>query len=240
MKLLALVSLVLMAASVGVIPAYAQGEPVIRIYGLVERPLNVTYSEFLELPMVSVEVSCICVGAPPENPGVNSFLVYTYNWTGVRVGSLLELAGVQEGAVDVVFGDDTQYSSSLPLEVAQDPDVILAVYADGETLDRDQGYPFRLVVPCWWGYKWVKYVERVEVVGYDHLGYWESHGYPDEARIPDCSYTVSEPTVFSPASHGLMFLGLLCVAASVLLSMRGSPPRIAGVVSRAARNIKPA
>ena len=224
MKPLVLLSLALLAAALNVGPAYAQDEPVLSIYGLVDRPLNVTYGEFLGLPMVSVEVSCICVGAPPDNPGVNSFLVYTYNWTGVRVSSLLELAGVQEGAVDVVFSGNTQYSSSLPLQAAQGPDVILAAYADGEVINRDQGYPFRLVVPCWWGYKWVKFVERVEVVGYDHLGFWESHGYPDDARIPDCSYTVSEPRVFSSASQGLMFLGLLCVAASVLLSIRGLHP----------------
>lgn len=220
MNRLILLYLALLAAGFNVSPAYAQDEPFLRIYGLVDRPLNVTYSEFMVLPMVSVEASCICVGAPPGNPGVDSFLVYTYNWTGVRVSSLLELAGVQEGGVDVVFGDSTQYSSSLPLQVAQSPDVILAVYADGETLNRDQGYPFRLVVPCWWGYKWVKYVERVQVVGYDHLGFWESHGYPDDARIPDCSYTVSEPVVFSPVSQALMFLGLLCVASSVFLSLR--------------------
>jgi DMSO/TMAO reductase YedYZ molybdopterin-dependent catalytic subunit len=223
-KPLVFLFLALLAAVLNVSPVYTQGEPVLRIYGLVDRPLNATYSEFLKLPMVSVEASCICVGAPPDNPGVNSFLVYTYNWTGVRVSTLLELAGVQEGAVDVVFGDNTQYSSSLFLQAALSPDVILAVYADGEVINRDQGYPFRLVVPCWWGYKWVKYVERIEVVDYDHLGFWESHGYPDDARIPDCSYTVSEPRVFSPASQGLMFLGLLCVAASILLSMRSPHP----------------
>jgi DMSO/TMAO reductase YedYZ molybdopterin-dependent catalytic subunit len=218
-KRLILLSLALLAAALYVGPTYAQDEPVLHIYGLVDRPLNVTYSEFLRLPMVSVEASCVCVGSPPDNPDVNSFLVYTYNWTGVRVSSLLELAGVQDGAVDVVFGDDTQYSSSLPLQVAQGPDIIMAVYADGEVLNRDQGYPFRLVVPCWWGYKWVKFVERVEVVGYDHLGFWESHGYPDDARIPDCGYTVSETKVFSPSSQTIMFFGLVCVAASIFMNL---------------------
>jgi DMSO/TMAO reductase YedYZ molybdopterin-dependent catalytic subunit len=200
-------------------PAAAQeAEPVLRVYGIVERPLNITYSEFLGLPMVSVEASCICVGAPPENPGVNSFVVYTYNWTGVRLSHLLELAGVRDGAVDVVFRDNTQYSSSLPLLEAGNPDIILAVYADGETLNRDQGYPFRLVVPCWWGYKWVKYVERVEVVDYDHLGFWESHGYPDDARIPDCTYTASSPAVFTSASTSLQVLGVLCISVALVLT----------------------
>ncbi|MFH2110569.1 MAG: molybdopterin-dependent oxidoreductase [Candidatus Bathyarchaeota archaeon] len=215
--MLALILLVLGAHQVE--PAAAQEfEPVLRIYGLVERPLNITYSEFLGLPMVSVEASCICVGAPPENPGVNSFVVYTYNWTGVRLSHLLGLAGVRDGAVDVVFQDDTQYSSSLPLTEAGNPDFIIAVYADGETLNRDQGYPFRLVAPCWWGYKWVKYVERVEVVDYDHLGFWESHGYPDDARIPDCTYTTSSPEVFTSTSMSLQVLGVLCISVALVLT----------------------
>jgi DMSO/TMAO reductase YedYZ molybdopterin-dependent catalytic subunit len=200
--------------------AYAQDEPAIQIYGLVDSPLNVTYSELLRLPMTSVNASCICVGAPPESPGVNSFVVYTYNWTGVRVSDLLGLVGVQEGAVDVVFRDDTQYSSSLPLDVALEPDKIVAVYADGETLNRDQGHPFRLVVPCWWGYKWVKFITRVEVVDYDHLGFWESHGYPDMAEIPDCATTASNPTVFTPTAQALALLGASMMAAAVYLSQR--------------------
>jgi DMSO/TMAO reductase YedYZ molybdopterin-dependent catalytic subunit len=198
----------------------AQDEPVTQIYGLVDSPLNVTYSEFLRLPMTSVNASCICVGAPPESPGVNSFVVYTHNWTGVRVSDLLALAGVQDGAVDVVFRDDTQYSSSLPLDVVLEPDKIIAVYADGKTLNRDQGYPFRLVAPCWWGYKWVKFITRVEVVDYDHLGFWESHGYPDIARISDCDTTASNPTVFTPAAQSLAVLGVSMMAVAVYLSQR--------------------
>jgi len=69
-KRLVLLSLALLAAALNVGPAYAQNEPILRIYGLVDRPLNVTYGEFLGLPLVSVEVSYICVGAPPDNPGV--------------------------------------------------------------------------------------------------------------------------------------------------------------------------
>ena len=219
-RALMMLALILLALGAHVEATAAQeAEPVLRIYGLVKEPLNITYTEFLGLPMVSVEASCICVGAPPENPGVNSFLVYTYNWTGVRLSYILGLAGVRDGAVDVVFRDNTQYSSSLSMAEALNPDMILAVYADGETLNRDQGYPFRLVVPCWWGYKWVKYVERVEVVDYDHLGFWESHGYPDDARIPDCTYTSSYPTVFTSTSIGMLALGLLCVSVALILSM---------------------
>ncbi|MBD3206454.1 molybdopterin-dependent oxidoreductase [Candidatus Bathyarchaeota archaeon] len=191
-------------------------EPVLRIYGTVEEPLNITYSQFLEFPMVSVDASVICVGAPPEALGANSYEVYTYNWTGVRVTELLEIAGITDSAMEVVFRDNTRYSSSLTLEELDNPDIILAIYADGETLNRAQGYPFRLVAPCYWGYKWVKYVERMEVVDYDYKGFWESHGYPDEALIPDCTYTTSNPQVFTSISQRLIAFGIILVVASIL------------------------
>ncbi|MBN2334554.1 molybdopterin-dependent oxidoreductase [Candidatus Bathyarchaeota archaeon] len=211
-------ALLIAAAFTGAHPVHAQEEPVIRVYGAVDNPVNITYSEFLRLPMTSVNVSCICVGAPPDNPGLNSFVVYTYNWTGVRVSDILDLVEAREEAVDAVFRDDTQYSSSLPVEALREPEMIIAVYADGEPLNREQGAPFRLVAPCWWGYKWVKFITRIEVVDYDHLGFWESHGYPDDARIPGCTFTVSNPVVFTAAAQGVAVLGLSLVALGLYLN----------------------
>lgn len=81
----------------------ASEEPSIRIYGLVDHPYNISLSEFGRLPMVTEKVSCICVGWPPEDISVNSYLVYAHDWTGVPVSKLLERAGVQKEAVDVVI-----------------------------------------------------------------------------------------------------------------------------------------
>lgn len=166
--------------------AEAQEEPVLSIMGFVERPINITYSEFNQLPMITEEATTTCVGYPPEDLGVNAYDVYTYNWTGVQVSVLLEMVTTKPGAVDVVFHATDGYSSSLPLETALQSSTIIAVKANEAPLTRGTGYPFRLVVPCWWGYKWVKYVDRIEVVNYDHKGTWESRGYPDDAKIPDC------------------------------------------------------
>ncbi|MBD3173261.1 molybdopterin-dependent oxidoreductase, partial [Candidatus Bathyarchaeota archaeon] len=186
-------------------------EPMIRLYGAVENPVNITYSGFLELPMVSVNASCICVGSPPETPGLNSFVVYTYNWTGIRLVDLLDLVEPTEDAVDMKFGDFTLYSSSIPIEEINRDNMILAVYADGETLNRDQGYPFRVVLPCYWGYKWVKYVSYIEITDYDHKGYWESHGYPDDGRIADCVPLAENPEVFTNKAITLIAIGSLLI-----------------------------
>jgi len=194
-------------------------EPVIRIYGAMENPINITYSEFQQLPMVSINASTICVGSPPETPGLNSYVVYTYNWTGVRLSDVLALVEPTEDAVDIKFGDNTLYSSSIPIAEIRD-DIILAIYADGEVLTREQGYPFRVVLPCYWGYKWVKYVSYIEVTDFDHEGYWESHGYPDDGRIPDCVPVAENPVVFTNTSLALIGIGIVLICASVFSASR--------------------
>ncbi len=195
-----------------------EDEPKIRIYGLVKNPVNVTYGYFKGLPLVTEEVTCICVGWPPEDVGVNAYDVYTYNWTGSPVSALLKLAGVKAGAVDVVFYASDGYSSSLPLERALEPDVIIAVEADGEPLTRGTGYPFRLVVPCWWGYKWVKYVESIEVVDYDHKGTWEGRGYPDIAEVPECTSEAPDEGGMKIYSLPLALGGLTLLGAGIYLA----------------------
>ena len=53
---------------------------------------------------------------------------------------------------------------------------------NGVDLPREHGFPLRLVAPGKYGYKWAKWITRIELVDYDEKGYWESRGYPDEAN----------------------------------------------------------
>jgi sulfane dehydrogenase subunit SoxC len=212
-----LILIVLMVFLVPVVSA--QDEPVLRIYGAVENPINITYSDFQQLPMVSVNATVICVGSSSNPPGLNSYVVYTYNWTGVRLSDILDMVKPTDDAVDIAFGDQTQYSSSISLDEIND-NMILAIYADGQTLTHDQGYPFRVVLPCYWGYKWVKYVEHIEITNYDYLGYWESHGYPDDGRIPNCSPVSENPNVFTNTSMTVILAGIALIIASLYISSR--------------------
>lgn len=201
-------TLVVVFSSVEYTCAEAQEEPMFSITGFVEHEANISYSEFDDLPKITEEITCTCVGPP-------AFDVYTYNWTGVPVSILLEITGVKPGAVDVVFYASDGYSSSLSMEKALLPSTIIAVEANGRPLTRETGYPFRLVVPCWWGYKWVKFVERIEVVDYDYKGTWENRGYPDYAEIPGCvdqegGEKEKKPIMLSTALaiSGVVLLGL--------------------------------
>ncbi|ESP87999.1 molybdopterin-dependent oxidoreductase, partial [Candidatus Halobonum tyrrellensis] len=82
-------------------------------------------------------------------------------WGGVRVGDLLDAAGVGAGARYVRFVSVTGYRWSLPLAEARD--ALLATRAGGERLSHGHGAPARLVAPGRRGFQWVKWVDRVEV-----------------------------------------------------------------------------
>jgi DMSO/TMAO reductase YedYZ molybdopterin-dependent catalytic subunit len=78
---------------------------------------------------------------------------------------------------------DNAYSESLTFEQAKQADVLLAYELDGKPLLRQQGQPLRLVVPGMYGYKYAKWVNRIEVVDRVIPGYWEQNGYDVDAYI---------------------------------------------------------
>lgn len=172
------------------------------ISGLVDRPLNFTYSELQRFPMISEVAPMTCVDGWTR----------LYNWTGVPLFFLLSMSGVKDGATEVVFYASDGFSSSLTIERALHPTTILAFQANGTILSHAEGYPYRLVVPCKWGYKWVKWVTEIKVIDYDYKGYYESRGYSDEADIPDCTSQSTTPPfevfqiVLGSRSHGVIAL----------------------------------
>lgn len=156
------------------------------IEGLVENPLNLTYAELKSFPLVSEVATLQCVGQ----------INVTYNWTGVPLFHLLNLAKVVSGGYrEVVFNATDDFSSSIRLETAMDPTTILALEANGTDLEQVRGFGsgYRVVLPCMWGYKWVKWIEQITVVDYDYKGTYEHLGYPDEAIRPYCTMPLINP-----------------------------------------------
>jgi len=103
---------------------------------------------------------------------------------GVRVKDLLLEAGVKPGANTVIFYAEDGYSSSLPLTYIEDRDILLAYAMNNVTLPAERGLPFQLVAEDRWGYKWVKWVTRIEVSDDENYrGYWESRGYVNNGSI---------------------------------------------------------
>ena len=108
----------------------------------------------------------------------------TILWEGILVRDLLEEAGVRPGANTVIFYAEDGYSSSLPLAYIEERDILLAYAMNNVTLPADRGFPFQVVAEDRWGYKWVKWVTRIEVSGdADYRGYWESRGYSNNGSL---------------------------------------------------------
>jgi DMSO/TMAO reductase YedYZ molybdopterin-dependent catalytic subunit len=147
--------------------------------GLVGDPFSLTFSQFTDLPQVKITRDFLCV----EGWGVTGV-----EWKGVAVKELMQRAGIDPQATDLVFhAGDGIYADSLTLEQANLDDVLLVHELNGAPLPPNMGQPVRLIYPGHYGYKYVKWVERVEAINSKETpftGYWEKYGYSADATIP--------------------------------------------------------
>ncbi len=155
--------------------------------GQAANPLNLTYNEVLALPPISLIATLQCVEG----------IAATAEWKGVKLVDVLDLAQSNSAVFDVIFYAADGYSSSLSIEQANVDGVLLAYEMNGEPLPPEHGFPLRVVAPSHYGYKWVKWVTHIEVVDYDYLGYWESRGWSDDARISPFSHWSLHAILFS-------------------------------------------
>jgi DMSO/TMAO reductase YedYZ molybdopterin-dependent catalytic subunit len=143
--------------------------------GLVERPVTFSLDDLRALPRAEQVSDFHCV---------TGWSVYDVHWAGVRLADVLEAAGARDGIGGLRFvSAEVPYDDSLTLEQALLPDVMLAYEMDGEPLSRPHGAPVRLVVPQMYGYKSVKWVERIVLQEAPQAGYWEQHGYDADAWV---------------------------------------------------------
>ena len=148
------------------------------VNGMVSEPLELTFEELQSFSVVEEYSTLTCVSNE-----VGGDLVGHSAWRGVRLADVLERAGAEVGAVDVVFRGADGYSDSIPYEVAQDPRVLLAFGQNGEPLTQDHGFPCRVRVPPIYGMKNVKWLQEIQVVANDYEGYWADRGWSDEAIV---------------------------------------------------------
>ena len=108
----------------------------------------------------------------------------TILWEGVLIRDLLKEAGVRPGATTVIFHAHDGYTTSFPVDYFMTHDIIMAYRMNNVTLPAERGFPFQLVAEDKWGYKWIKWIERIELsdqTGY--RGYWEQRGYSNPGDL---------------------------------------------------------
>jgi DMSO/TMAO reductase YedYZ molybdopterin-dependent catalytic subunit len=106
-------------------------------------------------------------------------------WEGVLVKDLLEDAGYNQSAQVLIFYAQDGYTTSLPLSYIVKNNIMIAFKVNGLVLPADEGFPFQLVAEGKLGYKWAKWITRIEVSNdVNFRGYWESNGYDNNANWP--------------------------------------------------------
>jgi len=109
----------------------------------------------------------------------------TILWEGVLVRDLLNEAGIDPKTKVVIFYAYDGYSTSLPLGFIADKEILIAYKMNGLVLPPERGFPFQLVAESKYGYKWIKWINRIELSDNEsYQGYWESRGFSNNATIP--------------------------------------------------------
>ena len=154
----------------------------LRIHGLVDRETTLTWEQLIALPMFEQYVTISCVSNE-----VGGRLVGNAKWTGVRLREVLEIAGVQPAATQLIGRSVDGWTAGMPTAWVMDParEPMIALKMNDVPLPPAHGYPARLIVPGLYGYvsatKWLKELELTTLEAFD--GYWIPLGWAKEAPI---------------------------------------------------------
>jgi DMSO/TMAO reductase YedYZ molybdopterin-dependent catalytic subunit len=147
----------------------------LEINGLVQNPRSYTYDEVVnDHKLYEKVVTLDCV----EGWSV------TILWEGILLRDLLEKAGPLPEAKVIIFHACDGYTTSLPLDYIMNRDILMAFKMNEISIPPERGFPFQLVAESKWGYKWIKWITRIELFDdVNYRGYWESRGYSNTADL---------------------------------------------------------
>lgn len=146
----------------------------LEVTGLVQNPKNYTYDQVKSFQSYQKVVKLNCV----EGWSVNIL------WEGVLVKDILNEVQPLPQANTIIFYAVDGYSTSFPLEYIQKNQIMMAYKMNNATLPPERGFPFQLVAESKWGYKWIKWINKIELSDNpNYQGYWESRGYSNLGNL---------------------------------------------------------
>jgi DMSO/TMAO reductase YedYZ molybdopterin-dependent catalytic subunit len=164
-----------------VLPQVAPETWTLRIDGMVDHELDISFAELLKMPLTETDITLVCV---------SNSVGGTYNgnarWLGVPLAGLLRRAGVQAGADQVLSAATDGMTISTPVATIMDGrDALLAVGMNGQPLPVAHGFPARMIVPGLYGYvSATKWVTRLTLTTFaKERAYWTQRGYAAQAPI---------------------------------------------------------
>jgi DMSO/TMAO reductase YedYZ molybdopterin-dependent catalytic subunit len=153
----------------------------LRIHGMVNREITITFDELLRRPLIEDYITLCCVSNPVSGPYISNAL-----WLGTSLASLLRKAGIKAGADQLLCTSADGFTSGTPVQTVMDGrDALLAVAMNGQPLPVAHGFPARMVTPGLYGYvsatKWVTDINVTTFAG--NYAYWAQRGWSQQAPI---------------------------------------------------------
>lgn len=164
-----------------VVPQVDPNDWSLRIHGLVDRPVELTYADLLKMPLTEADVTLTCVSNEVGGPYVGNA-----RWLGVRMADVLRQAGLRSDADMLLSTSADGFTCGTPVDVVMDGrDALFAVAMNGEVLPVDHGFPVRQVVPGLYGYvSATKWVVDIKVTRFDaDEAYWTPRGWSEKGPI---------------------------------------------------------
>lgn len=211
----------------------------LRIHGLVDREVTLSYADLLAMPMQQQYVTIACVSNE-----VGGDLVGNALWGGVRLQRILDLAGVRQGASQIVGRAFDGWTCGFPTLWLTDEgkEALLAVRMNGAPLPAAHGFPARLIVPGLYGYvsatKWITEIEVTTLEAFD--AYWVPLGWAKYGPIK------TQSRIDTPRRGAQLPIGRVAVAGVAWAPERGiaavevqvdggpwTPARLSTPISRA-------
>jgi len=218
-------------------PSVNLNEWSLKIDGRVDRPMTLRMADLKKLPRVEMVAVLECAGNgrsfyAPRVAGTQWEFGAVGNgrWTGVRLRDVLEKAGIQGSAKEVLFdgadvplGKMPDFQRSLPTAKALHPDTLLAYEMNGQPLPVEHGFPLRVISPGWASDSWVKWLQHIEVLDHEFDGFWMKSAYRHPPRAVEPGTAVNAADMV-PVTD----LNVKSVIATPTVWTRPGPVRIQG------------
>ncbi|MCW2633143.1 MAG: sulfite oxidase-like oxidoreductase, partial [Pseudonocardia sp.] len=171
-----------------------------RIHGMVDRELKLSYADLMSRPLVEKTITITCVSNE-----VGGELISTSNFVGVPLRDLLMEAGVQPGASQIFTTSEDGWTCGTPTDVVMEADrgALLAIGMNGEPLPLEHGFPVRMVVPGLYGFvSATKWLADMELTTFEaRQSYWLKRGWGQKAPIKTQS-RIDKPKAFERVAAG--------------------------------------
>jgi DMSO/TMAO reductase YedYZ molybdopterin-dependent catalytic subunit len=183
------------------------------IHGMVARPITIDYAQLLARPLIERDVTLTCVSNP-----VGGKYISNARWIGARLKDLLDEAGVNPAATQMVSTSTDRFTVGTPTSVALDGrDAMLAVAMNGEPLPLAHGFPVRMIVPGLYGYESAcKWIVDIELTTFEAFSpYWVRRGWAQQVLIK------TESRIDTPRNGSTVAAGTVPIAGIAWAQHRG-------------------